>query len=308
MSLYGLDLYSLRESMSEVLKYLRDKFPEAAERCMKRYSCFSGFDNSQSYGFAVSLGAHASCKNAVVQQLLEMNRLMSQRTKPLPDEGDFAARMNARVVKDAEEYYREMFTDSRDVTWNLRDTHMVDTVAETVKFFDAMHPAQPTKCIVWEHNSHLGDARWTSAADRGELNVGQLMRDRFAGQVYSVGFSTYGGTVAAASEWDGPVRHKHIRPAIAGSVEQLFHSTGIARFVLPLDEGSQAERALRRPRRERAIGVIYSPATDLVSHYFDAVVSRQFDAMVHFDVTRAVEPLDMAPIIERAPDTYPFGV
>jgi erythromycin esterase-like protein len=309
VGLYGLDMYSLRESMTAVLKYLRDKFPEAAERCVKRYACFDGFEDSQNYGFAVSLGAHVSCKNAVVQQLVDMNRLIAQRTKVLPDEADFAARMNARVVRSAEEYYREMFSEGRDVTWNLRDTHMVDTVGEIVKFFNAKHPIQPTKCIIWEHNSHLGDARWTSSARRGEVNVGQLMRERFPGQVYSVGFSTHTGTVAAASEWDGAVRHKHIRPSLPGSVENLFHSTGMPRFVLPLDEGTPSERLLRAPRIERAIGVIYRPETERQSHYFEAVVSRQFNAMVHYDVTRAVEPLDMSPIKERdAPETYPFGV
>jgi erythromycin esterase-like protein len=309
VSLYGLDLYSLRESMAAVLKYLRDKFPEAAERCTKRYACFDGFEDSQSYGFAVSLGAHGSCKNAVVQQLLDMNRLLAQRSKPPPDEVDFAARQNARVVKSAEEYYREMFSESRDVTWNLRDSHMVDTVGEITKFFDKMYPTQPTKCIIWAHNSHLGDARWTSASNRGEHNVGQLMRERFPAQVYSVGFSTHTGTVAAASEWDGPVRHKHVRPSMSGSVEHLFHSTGIPRFVLPLVDGSASEVALRAQKQERAIGVIYRPETERLSHYFGVVTSRQFDAMIHYDVSRAVEPLDMTPIKEKdAPETYPFGV
>lgn len=309
VSLYGLDLYSLHESMAAVLKYLREKFPEAAERCAKRYACFSGFEDSQSYGFAVSLGAHASCKAGVVQQLVEMNRLLAQRIKPPPDEVDFAARQNARVVKNAEEYYREMFNESRDVTWNLRDSHMVDTVGEIVKFFDNMYSTQPTKCIIWEHNSHLGDARWTSSSRRGEHNVGQLMRERFPGKVYSVGFSTHTGTVAAASEWDGPVRHKHVRPSIPGSVENLFHSTGLPRFILPLDEGSASELALRKEKQERAIGVIYRPETERMSHYFSAIVSRQFNAIIHYDVTRAVEPLDMSPIKEQdLPETFPFGV
>jgi len=295
--------------MAAVLKYLRDKFPEAAERCTKRYACFGGFEDSQSYGFAVSLGAHGSCKSAVVQQLVELNRLLAERIKPPPDETDFAARQNARVVKGAEEYYREMFSEGRDVTWNLRDTHMVDTVGEIVKFFNNMYPAQPTKCIIWEHNSHLGDARWTSSSRRGELSVGQLMRERFPGQVYNVGFSTHTGTVAAASEWDGAVSHKHVRPSMPGSVENLFHSTGIGRFILPLDEGTASEIALRKEMQERAIGVIYRPETERMSHYFSAVVSRQFDAMIHYDVTRAVEPLEMAPVNEKdLPDTYPFGV
>jgi len=244
----------------------------------------------------------------VVQQLLDMNRLMGQRAGPL-DEADFAAKQNARVVKDAEEYYRQMFNEGRDITWNLRDGHMVDTVGEIVSFFDKKYPTLPTKCVIWEHNSHLGDARWTSSSRRGEHNVGQLMRERFAGQVYNVGFSTHTGTVAAASEWDGPVMHKHVRPSMPGSVENLFHATGIPRFVLPLDEGTPSETVLRKERQERAIGVIYRPDTERLSHYFSAVVAKQFDAMIHYDVTRAVEPLDMTPAKEKdMPETYPFGV
>lgn len=308
---YGLDLYSLRASIQAVLRYLDTVDPEAARRARRRYGCFDQFgEELQQYGFAASAGLHPSCEREVVGQLLELHRqraeYASRDGRVAPDDF-FYAEQNARLVKNAEEYYRTMFGDRAD-SWNLRDRHMVNTLQELVRFLDRTRPG--ARVVVWAHNSHLGDARATEMRERGEVNVGQLVRDEYRADAVLVGFTTYSGTVTAASEWDGPAQRKHVRPAQAGSYERLFHEAGIPRFLLPLRTDLDLASALAPPRLERAIGVLYLPATERASHYFHARLPEQFDFVLHFDETRAVEPLERDALWEAGDvaETFPSGL
>jgi erythromycin esterase-like protein len=213
----------------------------------------------------------------------------------------FFAEQNARLVKNAEEYYRSMFHE-RISSWNLRDTHMAETLEALMH-----HLGAKAKIVVWAHNSHLGDARATEMGQRGELNLGQLVRQRFGKEATLVGFTTYTGTVTAASGWEAAAERKHVRPALAGSYEALFHETGIQNFLLRLGHKEKATSLLQEPRLERAIGVIYLPRSERVSHYFHAQLPDQFDAILHYDETRAVEPLERTAAWEagEVPETYP---
>jgi erythromycin esterase-like protein len=216
----------------------------------------------------------------------------------------FYAEQNARLVKNAEEYYRSMFR-GRVSSWNLRDRHM----AETLNALDT-HLGRLAKVVVWEHNSHIGDARATEMGQSGELNVGQLVREKYGREAVLIGFTTYSGTVTAASDWGAPAERKRVRPALAGSYEELFHRVGVLRFLLPLRNGREILAGLREPRLERAIGVIYRPETERLSHYFHAQLPDQFDAVLHFDETRDVEPLERTTTWDggEAPETFPSGV
>jgi erythromycin esterase-like protein len=214
---------------------------------------------------------------------------------------------NARLVKNAEEYYRSMFR-SRVLSWNLRDRHMAETLTALVDHLDSQ--IGRTKVVVWAHNSHIGDARATEMGQRGELNVGQLVRERYGQDVVLTGFSTYSGTVTAASDWGGPAERKRVRPGLPGSYEALFREAGIPSFLLNLCNDGTAVKGLRERHLERAIGVIYLPQSERISHYFYARLPDQFDAVLHFDETRAVEPLERTSEWERGelPETYPFAV
>ncbi|HEX8673086.1 MAG TPA: erythromycin esterase family protein [Longimicrobium sp.] len=306
---YGLDLYSMYTSISEVLRYLDETDPEAAQRARYRYGCFEHFgEDPQAYGYTAQMRISQSCQDHALQQLVDMRRLGTATGAGIPEDELFYAEQNARLVKNAEEYYRSMFS-RRDSSWNLRDCHMADTLDALLAHFDRAGDG-PTKAVVWEHNSHIGDARATQMGAEGEWTVGQLVRERRGDEAFLLGFTTHTGTVAAASDWDAPVEHKRVRPSLPESYEAVFHATGIPSFYLPLRQGA-AREALAEPRLERAIGVIYAPQTERVSHYFEAVLPDQFDAVVHWDETRAVEPLDPPadwPRREAAPDTYPTGL
>jgi erythromycin esterase-like protein len=308
---YGLDLYSLHASMDAVLSYLRKVDPEAARRAQQRYACFDHFgEDPQSYGYAATAGISESCENEVITQLVELQRSAAKYTTQdgrMAADDLFFAEQNARVVVDAERYYRAMF-GSRAGSWNLRDRHMADTLDSLVSFLE--YDRRQPKIVVWAHNSHLGDARATDMASRGELNVGQLMRERWGESSVNVGFSTHSGTVTAASDWDMPAERKIVRPALEGSYEALFHGLGLGNFLLSLRGNDEAVLGLRQPRLERAIGVIYRPETERASHYFRARLPHQFDAMLHYDVTRAVEPLERTGLWEQGelPETYPSAL
>jgi erythromycin esterase-like protein len=308
---YGLDLYSLYRSREVVLAYLDRVDPEAARRARYRYSCFEDFgEDSQAYGYAAGFGLTESCEREALEQLVELQRKAvdyARRSGQLADDEVFFVEQNARVVKNAEQYYRTMF-GGRVSSWNLRDRHMV----QTLEGLDAhlSRDGRRAKIVVWEHNSHLGDARATEMSARGELNVGQLVRERYGRDAVLVGFTTYSGTVTAASDWDAPSERKNVRPALADSYEALFHMTGPPDFQIDLRDSPLVSRHLLEPRLERAIGVIYRPQTERISHYMYARVSEQFDSVVHFDHTRAVEPLERTAEWERGdlPQTYPVGV
>jgi erythromycin esterase-like protein len=307
---YGLDLYSMHASMAAVLAYLDLVDPEAATRARRRYSCFDHFgEEPQAYGYSTAAGFAPSCEREVLDQLLEMRASAAEWTRRdgrFPPDAAFYAEQNARLVRNAEQYYRAMFL-SGERSWNLRDRHMEETLGALVRFLDARQ-AQP-RIVVWAHNSHLGDARATEMSHRGELNLGQLVRQRAPQECVLVGFSTYSGTVTAASDWDAPAERMVVRPGLPGSHEALMHAVMLPRFYLDLRDPSIAA-ALAEPRLERAIGVVYRPETERLSHYFMADLPRQFDALFHYDTTRAVEPLERTSLWERGelPETYPSGV
>jgi erythromycin esterase-like protein len=308
---YGLDLYSLHSSMEAVLAYLRKVDPEAASRASYRYSCFDHYgEDTQAYGYAAGFGLMKSCEDEVVKELIELRQRAAEyasRDGRVAEDEYFYTEQNARLVKNAEEYYRSMFQD-RVSSWNLRDRHMAETLDKLISYLG--NADRRARVVVWEHNSHIGDARATRMGDAGELNVGQLVRERYGQDTRLVGFSTYEGTVTAASAWDAPAERKRVRPALPESYEALFHATGIPQFLLLIHDDGEFVSVLREPRLERAIGVIYLPETERLSHYFYARLADQFDAVLHFDRTRAVEPLDRTPGWERGelPETFPSGL
>jgi len=304
---YGVDLYSLFSSIEAVISYLEKVDAEAARRARQRYACFDHFnDDSQMYGYATTLGVAQSCEDEVVTQLIDFRRKAAeyaQRDGRIPPDEAFFAEQNARLVQNAERYYRSMFS-GRANSWNLRDQHMAETIGALAGHLRSQ--GIDPKIVVWEHNSHLGDARATEMSRRGELNVGQLIRERYGDDARSIGLTTWGGSVTAATDWDGPAERKRVRPALAGSYEALFHQLGGRNFFLPL-RNNRSAAALDEERLERAIGVIYRPDTERQSHYFFASLPRQFDAVLHFDDSRAVEPLERWELMHTAevPETYP---
>jgi len=308
---YGLDLYSLRASMEAVLQYLEREDPETAGRVRERYACFERFGkDDQVYGFLTGVGASETCEQGVVETLVELQRRAADAAQQgAAGDGEelFNAEQNARVAVSAERYYRMMFR--RDVlSWNLRDTHMVESLEAVVTHLAQQMP-EP-KVAVWAHNSHLGDASATEMGERGELNVGQLVRARHGADAVLVGFSTHHGRVTAASDWGGVAERKHVRPALRDSFEAMFHDTRVDRFLLTWHDGDTLADDLRNPELERAIGVIYRPETERQSHYFWARLADQFDAVVHTDETRAVKPLEPTSEWEAGepPETFPFAV
>jgi erythromycin esterase-like protein len=308
---YGLDLYSLFRSIEAVIGFLDKVDPEAAQRARYRYSCFEDFgEDTQAYGYAAEFGLTRSCEEQALQQLVDLQRQaaeLARRDGRIPQDEFFYAEQNARLVKNSEEYYRSMFR-GRVSSWNLRDRHMAETLEALIDHFDRQ--GGRSKVVVWEHNSHIGDARATAMGDAGEWNIGQLSRERFGDEAVLVGFSTYRGTVTASSDWDAPAERKRVRPGMPGSWEALFHGVGVSDFLLPMRGDSHLTEALNEVRLERAIGVIYRPQTERLSHYFEARLPRQFDAVIHFDETRAVEPLDRTPgwDLGEPPETYPTGL
>lgn len=307
---YGLDLYSLHASIEAVLNYLEKVDAAAAERARHRYACFENFgQDPQAYGFAAGLGLSRTCESEVVAQLIELQKRAAEyarRDGRIAEDDFFYAQQNARLIKSAELYYRTMFR-GHTASWNLRDDHMARTLDALVEHF-ALRNCE-IKAVVWAHNSHLGDARATQMSEAGERNVGQLMRERYGRACILTGFTTYTGTVTAASNWDGAAERKKVIPAMPGSYEEMFHETKIPAFLLTLPRGTEVADGLREPMLERAIGVVYRPETEFASHYFRAHLADQFDAVIHFDRTRAVEPLEpMAESGGEPAQTFPSGM
>jgi len=301
---YGLDLYNLSSSMRAVIDYLERIDPAAAEEARERYACLSPFSREpQAYGRLAMSHGYAFCEAGAVEMLREMcAKKLAYSTHDGEEWLDAAA--NARLVKNAEAYYRAMYRGAEE-SWNLRDTHMFETLCQLL---DAKGPT--SKAVVWAHNSHIGNAEFTEMGMvRGELNIGQLVKDRFGEQSRLIGFGTNSGTVAAASDWDSPMEVKKVRPSLPESYERLCHDCGLKRFLLDLREGENGRvaAALEEPMLERYIGVIYRPETERWSHYSQSILPRQYDGWVWFDETSAVTPL---PGAERPgeDDTWPFGL
>ena len=303
VAFHGLDLYSLYNSIRSVLDYLDSVDPHTAEVARRRYGCLTPWQSDPAvYGQATLTGKYHSCEREVTSMLTE---LMKKRQAYAEHDGErfLDAMQNARLVANAERYYRTMYYGSRS-SWNLRDSHMFETLKNLLSY----HGSQ-SRGIVWAHNSHVGDSAATEMSARNEYNIGHLCRQEFGNASYTIGFGTNSGTVAAASNWDEPMQVINVRPALAGSYERLCHETGDPRFLLPLRgiAPKSAIAELSNPRLERAIGVIYRPETELQSHYFEAVLPRQFDEYIWLDKTNAVAPL-RSEELEGLPDTYPFGL
>jgi erythromycin esterase-like protein len=305
---FGLDLYSLFNSIGAVLDYLDKVDPDAAMRARYRYRCFEHFgEDSQAYGYVASFDLSKSCEDEAVNQLVELQRNALNLGNQEDRDDFFDAEQNARLVRNAEEYYRSMFR-GRQSSWNLRDTHMAETVDALVAYLKRKR--REPKIVLWAHNSHLGDARATEMGSRGELNVGQLVRQKYGSEVILVGFTTYTGTVTAATDWDDPGERRRVRPALPDSYELGFHHTGLSQFFVDLRNGAGQTALLSRPRLERAIGVVYRPETERISHYFRANMREQFDGVFHIDETRALEPLEKPQRWHEVepPETFPSGI
>jgi protein-L-isoaspartate(D-aspartate) O-methyltransferase len=303
VAVHGMDLYSLTESAAQVIAYLQDKDPELAQIARQRYACLTPFQaDPATYGLAAATKRYRACEDEVVAVLRD---LLDRRLEAAARDGDryFDAVQNAQVVADAERYYRAMYGAPFE-SWNLRDRHMFKTLLDLLNAHGSGAAG-----AVWAHNSHLGDASVTEMASRGELNIGQLARERFGEAVYSVGFGTHTGTVAAAHDWDGEVETMHVLPSRQDSYEYVFHQSGVAAGLAPLrsPRPDEVRSQLMEPRLERAIGVIYRPETELLSHYFQAVLPRQFDEYCWFDETHALTPLGRPQRLALGP-AHPFAI
>jgi erythromycin esterase-like protein len=302
---YGLDLYNLSASIDAVIRFLDEEDPELATLAHRRYGCLEPWAADPAlYGRHSLLEGYARCEVGVIQMLKD---LLQKQVDCFGAECDewLDAAANARLVKDAEAYYRIMYHGSAE-SWNLRDTHMFDTLN---MILDAKGP--DSKAIVWAHNSHIGNARFTDMGmHREELNIGQLVKDKWGPRARLIGFGTHSGTVAAADDWDQPMKIKRVQPSLPESHERMSHESGVDRFLLDLRDGEVRE-GLMEPRLERFIGVIYRPETERWSHYSEAILPKQFDGWVWFDETRAVTPLpgELRPGEHReVEETYPFGL
>jgi erythromycin esterase-like protein len=306
---YGLDLYNLSASMRAVIDFLDQEDPELGRLAHLRYGCLEPWaENPQVYGRHSLIEGYARCEVGVIQMLKD---LLKHNIDCLGEECDewLDARANARLVKDAEAYYRVMYHGSAE-SWNLRDSHMFDTLNMILE-----SKGPNSKAIVWAHNSHIGNAAFTDMGmNRHELNIGQLVKEKWDAKARLIGFGTHSGTVAAADDWDEPMRIKGVRPSLPESHERLSHESGVPRFLLDLREGEvgrDIREALMEPRLERFIGVIYRPETERWSHYSEAILPRQFDGWVWFDETSAVTPLpgELRPGEHvETEETYPFGL
>ena len=309
---YGLDLYNLSASMRAVIDFLEDEDPELARLAHRRYGCLDPWAEEPAlYGRHSLIEGYARCEVGVVQMLKD---LLQRDVDCFAQECDewLDAEANARLVKNAEAYYRVMYHGSAE-SWNLRDTHMFETLN---MILDAK--GAKAKAIVWAHNSHIGNAAFTDMGmRREELNIGQLAKEKFGAEARLVGFGTHTGTVAAADDWDGPMKIKRVRPSLPDSYERMSHDSEVPSFLLDLREGERDDglaSALMEPRLERFIGVIYRPETERWSHYSEAILPRQFDGWVWFDETHAVTPLPGVQrpgephVLSGTEETYPFGL
>ena len=300
---YGLDMYNMSGSIAAVIEYLQATDPEAAQVARERYGCLTPWQNEPStYGRAALTSGYGRCENAVVAQCRELlERGLKRREREDPDLLDAA--QNARLVASAERYYRVMYYGGAE-SWNLRDRHMFETLEHLL---DARGPQ--SKAIVWAHNSHIGDARHTDMGSaREEINIGQLCRERFGSDAALIGFGTHEGKVAAATDWDGEMEIKTVRPSLDDSYEQLMHEARRDRFLLDFAAHPDLVRRLQEPRLERFIGVVYRPETERGSHYMYASLPKQFDAFVWFDRTNPVEALPSDERHPQVPETFPTGL
>jgi erythromycin esterase-like protein len=279
---WGLDFYSLNASVEAVLACLRRADPDAARRAEARYACFDRFGgDARGWSAAGTFGHAVPCEDELVDGLSDSSRLLARQA-------GFAPARRESLITGAASYYRALL-GSPVLSWAPRERHMADTLDALGERLSS--GGEPAKLVVWAHSAHVGDARATEMGD-GEPSFGQLVRSRYGAGAVAIGFTTGSGTVTAASSWDGPARRHHLAAPLAGSYEDLFHAIALPRFFLDLHGDTAAERVLAEPRLERAIGAVYRPETERQSHWFVARLPGQFDAVVHFDRARAIEPLE----------------
>lgn len=309
---YGLDLYSMNTSIHAVIAYLDKVDPAAADHARRRYGCLDHFmDEPQAYGYAAESGSVASCENEIVMQLVDLQRkatLYLERNGHAAEDEHFSAEQNAKLVRDAEQYYRSLFSGRRN-SWNIRDKHMFSTLRNlSAHYGDRL--GREAKIVVWAHNSHIGNAAATEIGRRGEFNIGQLVCDAYGAEALLVGFSTSHGTVTAASDWDEPPDCQNVNLPFPGSYEEVFHRVEYKNFLIDLRQNTAMVDLLMEPRLQRAIGVVYKPMSERQSHYFQTRLPDQFDFMIHLDSTTAVQPLQPVAHWHRGEmdETYPFGV
>jgi len=313
---YGLDLYSMSTSVHAVIDYLDKVDPAAASQARKRYSCLDHFlDKPQGSfdvtGYAAAFGLSKSCEQEIITQLIELQKNAFNymiQDGLIAKEEYFCAEQNAKLVKNAELYYRAMFS-GRPNSWNVRDQHMFETLEDLAAHVGKQRK-RDARIVVWAHNSHVGNAAATDMSRRGQLNIGQLVRNKYGKNSLLVGFSTCRGTVTAASDWDAPIERKRIREPLPNSYEEVFHQVNYKQFMLNLQDNNVAVDLLMEPRLQRAIGVIYRPENERQSHYYSSCLPEQFDFLLHYDETHAVKPLQTTPHWHRGEmdETYPTGL
>ncbi len=301
---YGLDLYSLFASIEAVVRYLDSVDPQAAQAARDRYACFEPFNgNKDVYAYSAGLGIVESCEDQAIAMLQDLRERRAELVPKSPDDSYFNAVMSAEVARDSERYYRAMYR-SDEQSWNLRDTHMVNTLDQLLD-----HLGSRSRVVVWEHNTHIGDFRYTTDAD-DMVNVGQLVRERHPGESVAVGFGTFEGSVTASRAWGDRPERMPVPRAQFGSFDSVFHDVGMSRFLLltrPLRDEHHAD-GLKEYRGQRAIGVVYRPEYE-AGNYVPTDLAERYDAYIHIDVTRAVKPLAIEPTwgASRMEDTFPTG-
>lgn len=295
---YGLDVYSLWESMEVIVKYLRREDPKAAQLAIDAIRCFEPYEEGQDYARAM-LNMSADCTDEVLHLLQAVTR--RSRNYDHDREASLNAEMNAKVIANAEKYYRSMVS-FRDESWNLRDTHMVETMEAIMQFH-----GKKASGIVWAHNTHVGDARYTDMKDEGLWNVGQLLREKHAKKegVYIVGFASFEGSVIAGKMWGGKMQVMDVPPAVKGSIESVLHQDSAENKLILLDNPYWKER-FNDYRGHRAIGVVYHPQRER-GNYVPTLLPSRYDALIFIDKSKALHALHLKPDLTETPETYPFG-
>jgi len=298
---YGLDVYSLWESIDVVTRYLERVDPALAERARRAYGCFDPYeDDVQEYAWATEM-VPTDCEDEVVATLVELRRKGPDFRREGP-EAYFNAEQNALVAQNAERYYRAMIRGGA-ASWNVRDTHMMDTLDRLMK-----HHGPEAKAIVWEHNTHVGDARATDMARAGMVNIGQLAREAYGGDVVIAGFSSHRGSVIAGEQWGAPMRRIPMPKARPGSWEDVLHRASAEDKLLLMDGLDDVPGALD-PRGHRAIGVVYRPEREAFGNYVPTVLPFRYDAVLYIDQSEALNPLHLQPVPDHeVPETFPTGM
>ncbi|OKL39860.1 erythromycin esterase family protein [Pontibacter flavimaris] len=295
---YGLDVYSLWESLEQIVHYLERNDGQAAEAARLAINCFEPFNRDpQNYARATAF-VPTDCEREVIEML---QKVQQQRSFGNDPEQDFNTRQNALVAANAEKYYRAMIGGSAS-SWNVRDSHMMETLDRLLEFH-----GPGSKAIVWEHNTHIGDARYTDMADNGMHNIGQLAREKYGrANVRLVGFGTYQGTVIAGKAWGAPMQKMDVPPAASGSWEEFLHKVSTDDKII-LSKDLKQVPEVQDYIGHRAIGVVYDPKYEMFGNYVPTIIPERYDAFLYFEETEAVHPIRMKSRGAKEPDLYPWN-